>query len=304
MKQIKTFISLSTIIVVFSSCSWKKDLKSVYGLQNDTIVSIKNYDREGRIIFDRTTQIIESWDNELLTWITAKEYAGNKQTHEYYAHSNTGLRITVYDYDENGSLKNNYSKFYSSSNRPERNPFAEIYHIKNLDSLKAYLLKTIPDSIPFSNNEKASRGSTEFYKSFTDPHGNLVKEFWTIVDSFETKRTIKKYNGEEKLIYKYNKARWGERIEKFQYNSSGELTDELEIWNPVENRFQRKKHFYSNGLLEKTLFYHDTSLAFKYDYVYDDTLLVKETKTRITESEHFNDRKKIETIEYRYEYFK
>lgn len=303
MRQIQTIISTFTLIILFSSCSDKKKVKSVYGLQNDTIVSINKFDREGRLIFDRTTQIIESWNNGLMTWMTAKEFEGNKPTYEYYAHSNSGLRITFYDYDENGELINEYSKFFDSSNKKGRNPFAEIYQIETRESLKSYLINTIPDSILFSNYLEAKSENTEYFKSFTDSLGRKVKEYWTIVDSTETRRTIKKFDEKGNLIYRYYKTQWDEGIEKFQYNSNGELIEELEIWDPDRNRFQKKEHLYSNGLIQKTLFYHDTALAYKYEYFYKDTLLEREIKTRVTEAEHFKDRKKTETIEYRYEYF-
>lgn len=303
MKQIQTFISTLTLIILFSSCSEKKELKSVYGLQNDTIVSIKNYDRVGRLIFDRTTQIIENWNNGLMTWMKAKEFKGNRQTYEYYAHSNSGLRITIFDYDQNGELNGEFSKYYSSSNEKGRNPFGEIYAIESRDSLKSYLKSTIPDSVFFSNHQGANNENTEYFKSYTDSLGLKVKEYWTIVDGSETRKTIKKFDAKGNLIYKYNKTQWNEGIEKFKYNENGDLIEELEIWDPENNRFQKKEHFYSNGLLQKTLFYHDTALAFKYEYFYNDTLLDKEIKTRVTEAEHFKDRKRIETIEYRYKYF-
>ena len=303
MKLIQIFISTLPLIIIFSSCSDKNGLKSVYGLENDTIVSIQNYDRNGRLVFDRTTQIIESWDYALMTWMTGFEFEGNKQTYEYYAHSNTGIRIRFYDYDENGELTKEYWRYFSSSNRDGRNPFAEICEIENRDSLKAYLLRTIPDSIPFLNNHRARKESTDFYESYTDSLGHLVKEYWTIIDGSETRRTIEKYDSNRNLIYKYYKTRWDEGIEKFQYNSNGELIEELEIWDPEKNKFQKKEHFYSDGLLRKTLFYHDTALAFTYEYFYKDTLLDVEIKTRVTEAEHFKNRKKTEKIEYRYEYF-
>lgn len=303
MKPIQTFITTLTLIILFFSCSEKKKLKSVYGLQNDTIVSIKKYDREGRLIFDRTTQIIESWNSGLMTWMSAKEFDGNKLTYEYYAHSNSELRITFYDYDKNGELINEYSKFFSSSNKKDQNPFVEIYQIETRDSLKSYLQNAIPDSILFSNHQGANSESTEYFKSFTDSLGRKVKEYWTIVDGAETRKTIRKFDKKGNLIYRYYKTQWDEGIEEFHYNSNGEMIEELEIWDPANNRFQKKEHFYSNGLLQKTLFYHDTALAFKYEYFYTDTLLDKEIQTRVTEAEHFKDRKKIETIEYRYEYF-
>ena len=303
MKPIATLISTLMLIILFSSCSKDKKLKSVYGFQNDTIVSIKNYDREERLIFDRTTQIIENWDGKLLTWITAIEFEGSKPLYQYYAHSSAGLSITLYDYDDNGELINEYSKFYNTPNKGGGNPFAAIYEIESIEALKTYLLRAIPDSIPFSNNLGFRRESDEFYKSSKDSNGHLVKEYWTIEDGIETSRMTKRYDASGKLIFKYDKTRWIEEINKFQYNSNGELIEELKIWNPDKNRFQRKEYFYSNELLQKTLYYHDTALAFTYEYFYKDTLLQKEIKTRITETERFKDRRKIETIEYRYEYF-
>lgn len=278
-------------------------MKSVYGLQNDTIVSVKKYDRDGRLIFDRTTQIIEKWDNELMTWITAKEFEGTRPIYEYYAHSNSGLRITIYDYDKNGELINEYSKTFSPSSKTEQNPFVDIYRIENGDSLKSYIQKNMPDSILFSNHKKAAVENIEYLKIFTDSLGYKVKEYWTITKDVETRRTIEKFNKEGQLIYKCYKTQWDEGIEKLEYNSNGELIEELEIWDPANNQFQIKKHSYFNGLLKRTLFYHDTSLAFKYEYFYKNELLDKEIQTRVTEAEHFRNRKKIETIKYKYEYF-
>lgn len=291
-------------MILFFSCSKNKKLKSVYGLQNDTIVSIKNYDSDGRAIFDRTTQIIKDRNNRLMTWMTAKEFKDDRLIYEYYAHSNSGLRITLYDYDKNGELINEYSKFFSSSSKTGQNPFAEIYRIETRDSLKSYLQNTIPDSIPFSNHQKSTVENTKYLKSFTDSLGYKVKEYWTISRGIEIRRTIEKFNEKGALVYRYYKTQWDEGIEKFDYDSNSKLIEELEIWDPANNQFQKKEHFYSNGLLQKTLFYHDTALAFKYEYFYNDTILDKEIQTRVTEAENFKDRKKIETIKYRYEYFK
>jgi len=309
MNPVKIFISIVILSFLTFSCSEKKDsvesknLKSVYGLQNDTIVRIKKYDLDGRLIFERTTQIIESWDNERMTWMTGIEFESNKQTFEYYAHSNSGLRMTLFDYHQDGELKGKYTKSYSSSNRKGRNPFEEIYNIETRDSLKSYLQSTIPDSILFSNHHREKLESTEYFTSYTDSIGHRVKEYWTVVDSSVTRRTIKKFDINGNLVYRYYKTQWDEGIEKFQYNSIGELIEELENWDLENNRFQKKEHFYSNGLLQKTLFYHDTALAFRFEYIYNDTLLDKEIKTRVTEAEHFRNRKKIETTVYRYEYF-
>lgn len=303
MKLSKTILLTLYLFFLFFSCSKNEELKSVYGLQKDVIVSIKKYDRKGRLIFDRQTQIIEDWNNEHLTWITAKEFISDKLSFEYYAHSNTGLNIKYYDYGKNGKLLNEYSKHYDSSNREGRNPFAEIYKIETLDSLKYYLHQIISDSIGFSKYYKANPESTEFFNTFIDSIGQINKEYWTIIDSSESKRKIEKYDDKGNLIYKSYRNYWNSIIEEYKYNSYGKLIEEIEFSPPNKNRYQRKKHIYSDGLLQKTLFYHDTSLAFKYEYFYDDLLLNKEIRTRVTESEHFKNRRKIDSIEYKYEYF-
>lgn len=303
MKLPKKIILTLNLFFLFFSCSKNEGLKSVYGLQKDVIVSIKTYDRKGRIIFNRKTQIIEDWNNEHLTWVTAKEFIADKLTFEYYAHSNTGLKIRYYDYGKNGKLLNEYSKYYDSSNREGRNPFSEIYEIETLESLKSYLHQIISDSIGFSKYYKASPESTEFFNIFTDSIGYINKEYWTIIDSLEAKRKLEKYDVKGNLIYKSYKNYWNSTIEEYKYNSYGEIIEEIEYSPPNKNKYQRKEHFYSNGLLQKTLYYHDTSLAFQYEYFYDDLLLNKEIRRRVTESEHFKNRRKIDSIEYKYEYF-
>lgn len=309
MKQIPILISTITLILLAFSCSKTEDkqetkrLKSVYGFQNDTIVNIKEYDKKGRLIFDRTTQIIEDWDNELMSWMTAYQFDNDKLKYEYYAHSNTGLRIKLYDYDQSGELRNEYLKNFSDSHINGRNPFSEIYKIETADSLISYISKAIPDTLTFNKKNRFKRESTEFHKTYLDSQNLEVKEFWTIEDSIEIKRLIEQYDSKGNLVFKHSKNQWDEGIERFRFDTEGNLIEELEIYTPEENNFQKKEHFYSNGLLQKTLFYHDTALAFTYEYFYNDTVLDKEIKTRVTEAEHFKDRKKKEIIEYQYEYF-
>ncbi len=105
------------------------------------------------------------------------------------------------------------------------------------------------------------------------------------------------------MIYCFTETAYNKGYKEFNYNSNGELIEEIDFWDIEDNNYQRYEHKYKNGLIEKTLFYHDTSLAYIYEYFYKDTLLKKEIKTRITEAEHFRERKKEEIIEYHYEYF-
>jgi hypothetical protein len=299
------FLSTFFITIVISSYPESENnvLKSVYGTQNDTIVSIKTYDQKGRLIFDRTTQIIEDWNNGLLTWMTAKEYQDDRLIFEYYAHSNLVLRIKVYDYDPNGVFRDTYVKFHSASSIEGRNPFADIYQIETFDSLKSFLLHIIPDSTPFAKHIDYTPEHVNYFRSSIDSTGLNVNEYWTIEGGSNTKTKVEKYDTNDRLVYSYHKDRWNEGVTHFKYDSLGHRIEELEIYDIRDHSFQKKEHVYIDGLLHKTFFYHDTSLAFTFEYIYQDTLLIREVHTRITEAEHFKNRSKSKSIDYKYIYF-
>ena len=307
MKIRHLFIPILILAFVATSCSNQrrntKQLKSIYQFQHDTIVGIEKFDEEGRLVFGRTSQIIGRWNNALLTWMTAFEFKDDQLAFEYYAHSNTGLRIKIFDYDQNGDLRNEYTRYFSSSNRNGRNSFSEISQIESKAALISYLQGTIPDSIPFKKQTRASRENTQFFKTYLDEANIQTKEYWTIEDRIETQRIVEKYNSNGLLIFKNKQTRSNDRIDHFKYDNQGHLIEEIEISDPIKNKFQKKAHFYKNGVLEKTNFFHGDSLAFTYEYFYQGTLLIKEIKTRITESEHFKNRKKVETIDYKYGYY-
>ena len=85
----KTLILLLTILI-FTSCDVKtKALKSEIQTHNDTIVGVKKYDKKGKLIFNKTTQIIEDWNNDLMSWITADFYSDGKKTYSYYLKKQT-----------------------------------------------------------------------------------------------------------------------------------------------------------------------------------------------------------------------
>lgn len=305
----RILISITILVFLNFSCSEKKEnekikqLKSVYGLQNDTIVSIKKYDRQGRQIFDRTTQIIGDWNNDLMSWMTAYEFENGRLKYEYYAHSNSGLRIKSYDYDQNGNLRNEYVKELDPSQKSGRNPYSEIYQIETVDSLVSYLTTSMPDSVAFKKKNRSTKESTDVNKTYRDSQNLHVHEYWTLEDNRERSRLVEKFDSIGNLVFRHYKTLYNEGIEHFNYDREGNLVEEIEIYDLEENRFQKKEHYYNNGLLQKTLFYHDTALAFRYEYFYTDTLLNKEIMTRVIDSEHFKNRKKIATTEYRYEYF-
>ena len=210
------------------------------------------------------------------------------------------MRITLFDYDESGELRNEYSKSFRKNGR---NPFPQLSEIVHPDSLIAFVDASIPDSIPYSNYHRWEREKEEFYNSYLDTNGFLVKEFWTVEMEDVAYRTVEKYDENGKLVYSYKKTPYNEGVDEFKFNSKGQLVEEIETWDIETNSFQKKLHQYDGLLLTKTEFFHDTSLAFIYQFNYQDTLLVSKTTDRITDSEHFKNRRRHEKVKYEYEYF-
>lgn len=280
-----------------------KALKSEIQTQNDTIVGVKNYDKKGKLIFNKTTQIIEDRNNDLMSWITADFYSDGKKIYSYYAHSNLTLKKTIYDYDSENNLRETYTVSVPKPKDRKRNPYKEIYAINSSDSLKNYIESRIIILDTLRKTVDSKREKDKFYLTYKDKNGYSTKEFWTIIDSMEISKTIEKYNDENLLISSYKKTSYNERIDSYKYNEKGQLIEEIEKYDIDSDGFQRKVHNYSKDKLIKTLFYHDNNLAFTYEYIYEDTLLVRKINKRITNSKGFSNRKREEIIDYEYRYY-
>jgi hypothetical protein len=280
-----------------------KILKSEIQTQNDTIVGVKNYDQKGRLVFNKTTQIIEDWNNDLMSWMTAEIYSNDKIVYSYYAHSNLTLNKTIYDYDSENNLRETYTVSVPKPTKRERNLYKEIYKINSSDSLKNYVDSRLVNLDTLRKTVDLKREKDKFYLTYKDKDGNLTKEFWTIIDSMEVSKTIEKYNEENLLISAYKKTSYNEGIDYFKYNGDGQLIEEIEKYDIESDGFQRKVHNYNKDKLIKTLYYHDNDLAFTYEYIYEDTLLVRQINKRITNSKGFANRKREEIIDYEYRYY-
>lgn len=294
---------LLLIIFILASCEEQNPkLKSVKQIQNDTIVGLKLYDKNGRITFDKTTQIIEDWNNDLMTWISADFYSNDKKIISFYAHSNLTLNKTVYDYDAENNLRETYTVSVIKPKIRERNLYKEIYSINNPDTLRKFIENKLTKTDTLFKTIDFQKETEKFYISKTDESGILTKEFGIVIDSFQTSKTIEKYKN-NKLISSYHKSAYNENLDEFKYDEKGNLIEEIENWDLNNSRFQKKVHIYDKGNLVKTNFYHDKELAFTYEYEYEDTLLIKEIKTRLTKARSFKNRKKKEIIEYEYKYY-
>lgn len=297
--------SLFIILFVLAvSCatikSSQKQIKSIKGFQDSINVSVEIYDEYNRLVFDKTSQIIENWNGELLTWMIANIYDGNKKTHEYYAHSNHIFRETVFDYSTNGELRGEYSRSFNLRNG-KRNPFGEIHDFSAPDSLISYVQRTIPDSIKFSS---ISESFIEYFDTYSDSSGLVVKEYVTLeADSSLVKQIIEKYNQSGNLVSIKTDTPNSSDIVEYKYDITGRLDEEIEKYDLVNDRIQRKVYLYEDKDYIKELFYHGEDLAFTYEYFYEDFLLVKKVTNRITNATGFKNRPRKEVIEYVYKFY-
>lgn len=306
MKRSKLLLyTLFCVVITFSCVEQKvgpKILKSIYKTQGDRIVGIQTYDKKGRVVFDRTSQIVEDWNYRLMTWITVKKFENEKQILEFYAHSNFGLSITAFEYNKNGELIAKYIKHFGPSNGRNGNSLSEFHQIETSEALIKYVVSTIPDSIPFVKQNNNKTETFENNKTYLDSNNLIVHEYWTMNENTLTHKKVEKIDQNGKVVYVFNQTPYNKGTDEYKYDLDGNLIEELEISGSNDN-FQKKEHQYENGKLKKTMFYHDTALAFIYEYFYKDTLLIEELRTRITEDERFQKRRKQEKIEYEYIYY-
>lgn len=289
-----------TLFLLFTSCENNKVIKSVYGVQNDTIVSIKKYDLKGRITFDRTTQIVSDINEniDLLTWITVKVFKDDIQTYEYYGHSNSCLIVEHFEYNDKFNLINKYSRFFVYNDGAE-NKFKELHKIETSEELISYINNKIPDSIKYVSVKRNCLNDINQFNTYKDSEQNIIEEYSTY-NGFEiNSKTIKKYNSDGQIISKFFKNKWYTQEDNFFYDKSRNLIEELNVYDSNKNDFQRKIHFYSDGRLLKTMFYHNKDLAYIYEYFYENKLLIKEVCTEVENSKS----RKQEEINYFYEYY-
>ena len=292
------------LFVLAVSCAtnkpYDKQIKSIKGYQDSINVSVELFDEYNRIVFEKTSQIIDDWDGELLTWMTANIYDGNRKTHEYYAHSNHILRETVFDYYPDGTLQGEYYKTYDGT-IGVRNEFGTIHSFTSPDSLINYIKRTIPESIKLKST---SESYLEYFDSYIDSSGLIVKEYLKLeMDSSLIEKEVMKYDGNENLVFYRTDSPTNSDIIEYKYDSSGKIEEEIETYDLVDNRIQRKVYLYEDKDYIKELFYHGENLAFTYEYFYQDSLLIKKVTNRITDATGFKNRPRKEVIEYVYEFF-
>jgi len=150
-------ILLTNLILVFGQKADTQNMQSVDTantnrkvrfirvFQGEKIVSVREYDTIGNLVFNyKSDESFGNWTGkgitkEYITTIAAKIYdKQNKVLKSFFLHSNAGLSIDFYDYDDMGNntkifqINNDYEKNKFAINT---NPYKYISEILNLNTL-------------------------------------------------------------------------------------------------------------------------------------------------------------------------
>lgn len=286
------YFSVIVLIVLFS-CSKEQKTKSITKKINDTILEKKDFDSNNNLVFEKHNQIDFRMKNSLI-FITAFEYDSiNNINTKYYAHSNSGLKVTIDSFDLNMSLRKNKIKVFNDIEKKEsyRNKLLSINSKK--DFLK-FFNSIFPSKKSFDYNYKYSDTiKTTVLKTLKGD--TLIVESKKIQDNFTLEYSKTYFNKKEKKIKEIRQNEYNELIE---YIYDGK---ERVIYENMKGQFY--KYYYKNNLLDKKELYHGNNLAFKVEYFYKKNKVYKEIKYRITESKYFQEIPKKNTIMYDYQYY-
>lgn len=268
-------------------------IKSITKTINEINLEIQEFDLNGKLVFKYYNQIDFGKENSIIS-ISAFEYDSiNNKVITYHANSRSSMDLTVDSYDLNSSLRkkeigifdeiidkelykgslmksNSKVKFidFFKSNYPSNLPFKYTYEYS--DTIKIQVIETIKnDTLIVETTKEQDRYKREYSKVYFNSEKKKIKEFI----QGEYNRLIENiYDDKERLVLQYEAG-------------------------------QHYKFYYDGSLLIKKEMYHGDDLAFKEEYIYENDILIKEIKHRLTESKYFLKIPKIQTVLYHYEYY-
>lgn len=301
---------ISPIEESFDTKNIPEKIKKIIQYKSDTILNIREFDSSKNLIFSHSKEYIGPyWNNKYITTIHANIYdSNNKKIKSYYLHSNVGICLDYFEYDENGFQKNVYSKnndFEDNEDQINTNPYSFIFKIESLNDL--------------INNEKINRIeeiATKFLQleKEYDSIGNLISEI--SFNSLYKRNNLEKfvYDNANNLIYSYLEDSDNNSLD-FIYNySENKLIQKLRI-SPIKNSISKEVDFIEfyiydnkNRLIEEIV-YEKGKMKYKYFYEYNEINLVKKIitylynfeKPTIVEKYYYNKKRNV-TKEKIYDY--
>ena len=201
-------ILMSSMAFVFAQSTFSPNginnipdnLKNIRQYQDDILLNARTYDKLGNKIFSHYKQYVsKNWNGEYITMISASifDYFG-KEIKSYSLHSNAGLSILCYEYDNSG----NNIKTYQQNNDYEedddlinKNPYHYISDIKNIDELINHSkIKEI---------ELVAKKRLLCENTF-DSVGNMITEISYQENGDRSSYRRNEYNKDNNKIYFYN----------------------------------------------------------------------------------------------------
>jgi len=246
-------------------------IKIVRQYQDNFLLNVRIYDTLGNEIFSHYKQYVhENWNGKYITMISASIFDDfGKAIKLYNLHSNAGLSIQYYEYDNLGNNTKTYQRnndYEDDDDLINTNPFHYISEIKNIDELINH--SKIKEIELVAKKNLCS-------ENILDSVGNVIKEIFY------------KENGDSVYIrYEYDKN----KNKIYSYHSGNERFSETEYYFEYE-----KKYSFFEEDLQKEPRQSNLLQSVRIDYDW------REKRKRISDITHYkydNEDRLIETIEY------
>ena len=266
-------LCFSTFVCAQEGKHPKKIIQSI----DDTIRSIKEFNPDGLLIFEKE---IQYWkDTSVHLFIDGYLYNGNQVVHEYHA-TEDFLRLIRYEYDSITGLKNQFVKH--TGQKSVNNEI--LYSIENRDQLISLVESVIPIDSKLANildsNEShtlVKKGRTEIYSRYQN--------------NSETVRITKKFDKRENLIFLEEQNNYQTTTEKLKYNKRNQL---IKRTFGFDDYLSETEYFYSKEFLTNTITEYKSGETSSCEYFYSNDALIKEVVHK---------KEGDITYEYSYEYF-
>lgn len=304
-----------------------ENIKKITQHKCESILNVSEYDKSKNLIFSYYKQYVgEEWNFKYLTMITGNVYNESGQIlKSYNLHSNAGISIWYYEYDDKGNntktfMKNNDYEHHDSL--INQNPYHFISEIKKIQDLINHTrIKDI----------ELNAAKYLFLEQTHDNENNLITEV-AYKENGDTS-SLQRYNYDENnnKIYFRNESTIG-KWEYYYENKKNKLLQSVRINYDKRKKRNRISYItfykydikdrliqitkYDKGVFQDKYVYEYNSLnqvTKRLSYVYDNEKLSREEKYEYNkegnvikkiDQDYRSEKEKIIEYMYEYEYYK
>ncbi|MGB7499831.1 MAG: hypothetical protein WA897_08095 [Moheibacter sp.] len=287
------FIIICLTLIGCNNQSNHSKIKSVTKTINGVILERQEFDINQNLVFEKHNQINYGKENSII-FMSAMIYDEmNNLILKYYANSNWGMELfkDSLDFDTEIRIKGmgNYREIKEMKNYRQT-----LFSIDTKTDFIDFFKKNYPKNTPFDYETFTS--DTIITKTISHiKNDTLIIETTKIQNDFIIDYSKEFYNKNKKKIKKITKGEYNRLIELI-YDEKGLVIRQNE-------KGQHYQFYYKDSLLTKKELYHNLKLAFSNEYFYENGILIKEIKYRITDSKYFQRVPEKQTVLYQYEYY-